>query len=94
MNNITTLRTHLFEQLDRLRKTKGEDLKEEIEKSKAVISVSSEILKSAHSEAEIMKSVKELSSGFVPDTIGHIENKHIELKEKPYEFGQGGVKVD
>ncbi len=86
MNNITTLRSHLFEQLDRLKKSDGENLKEEIEKSKAVIQISSEILKTASIEAEIIKSVKELSSGFVPDTIGHLINKQIEDKEKPYEF--------
>lgn len=87
MNNITTLRNHLFEQLDRLKKSNGDDLKEEIEKSKAIIEVSSEILKSANTEAEIMKSVKELASGFVPDTIGHVINKQIEDSEKPYKFG-------
>lgn len=86
MNNITTLRNHLFEQLDRLRKSNGDDLKEEIDKSKAIIEVSSEILRTANVEADIIKSVKELASGFVPDAIGHIVNKQIEEKEKPYEF--------
>lgn len=86
MNNITTLRNHLFEQLDRLKKSKGEDLKEEIEKSKAIIDVSAEIIKTASAEADIIKSVKELSSGFVPDVIGHVVNKQIEDGKKPYEF--------
>lgn len=89
MNNITTLRSHLFEQLDRLKKSNGESLKEEIEKAKSIINVSSEILKTATIEAEIIKSVKELSSGFVPDVIGHVLNKQIEDKEKPYEFNAG-----
>lgn len=89
MNNITTLRNHLFDQLERLKKAKGDDLKEEIEKSKAVVDVSSEIIKTANAEAEIMKSVVELSSGFVPDIIGHVVNKQIEEKEKPYEFNAG-----
>jgi predicted RNase H-related nuclease YkuK (DUF458 family) len=86
MNNITTLRTHLFDQLQRLRNSTGDELKSEIEKSKAIISVSSEILNSAKVEADIIKSVKELSSGFVPDVVGHIENNQLERKETPYEF--------
>jgi len=88
MNNITTLRNHLFDQLDRLKKIKGDELKDEIEKSKAIIGISSEILRSATTEAEIIKSVKELASGFVPDIIGQAMNTQIEDKEKPYQFGE------
>lgn len=86
MDNITTLRTHLFDQLKRLQFAKGDELREEIEKSKSVISVSSEILHSAKVEAEIISTVKELGSGFVPDIVGQVINKQIEDKEKPYEF--------
>lgn len=86
MNNITTLRTHLFDQLQRLKNATGEELKTEIDKSKAIISVSAEILNTAKIEAEVIKSVKQLHSGFVPDVINHVINKQLEEKEKPYEF--------
>lgn len=86
MNNISTLRNHLFDQIERLKTANGDILKEEIQKSQAIIGISSEIIKSASVEAEIIKSVKELNSGFVPDVIGHVLNKQLEEKEKPYEF--------
>lgn len=49
-NNLAELNNHLFSQLGRLNDPdlKGDKLNEEIERSKAVTSVSTQIVKSAH----------------------------------------------
>lgn len=89
MKNITTLRNHLFDQLERLAQANtNEEINQEVSKSAAIINVADTILRSARVEAEVIGSVKVLNSAFIPDVLQEIMTKQVEDKTKPYEFGQ------
>lgn len=65
MKSIKTLYEHLFNQLDRLSSATGEELNEEIDKSRAMVEVSQQILIAAQTEADIIVAVKNLGTGFI-----------------------------
>lgn len=73
--NLSGLNSHLFGQLERLtaKNLKGEELADEIERSKAVTTISKEILTSAKIQLEAVKFAKEHSAA-APGVIG-IEHK-------------------
>lgn len=87
MKNITTLRNHLFDQMERLAQANTkEEIQQEVDKAKEVVSLSDAILRTAQVEASVMSSVKTLNSAFIPDVLQEIMTKQIEDKDKPYEF--------
>lgn len=68
-NKIDDLRNHLFAQLERLgdETIKGDDLKEEIQRAKAVSEVSAQIVDTARAENERLKLLKRSpGSDFMP----------------------------
>lgn len=68
-NKIDDLRNHLFAQLERLgdESIKGEALKEEIQRAKAVSDVSAQLVDSARAENERLKLLKRApGSNFMP----------------------------
>lgn len=60
-NKITDLNGHLFEQLERLNQDdlKGEDLKAEVDRAKAMTQIASQIVQSTKVTIEAMKMVKD-----------------------------------
>ncbi|BBI51054.1 hypothetical protein HORIV_34750 [Vreelandella olivaria] len=68
-NKIDDLRNHLFAQLERLgdESIKGDALKEEIQRAKAVSDVSAQLVDSARAENERLKLLKRApGSNFMP----------------------------
>lgn len=68
-NKIDDLRNHLFAQLERLgdESIKGDALKEEIQRAKAVSEVSAQIVDTARAENERLKLIKRApGSDFLP----------------------------
>lgn len=68
-NKIDDLRNHLFAQLERLgdESVKGDDLKEEIQRARAVSDVSAQLVDSARAENERLKLLKRApDSEFMP----------------------------
>lgn len=68
-NKIDDLRNHLFAQLERLgdESIKGDELKEEIQRARAVSDVSAQIVDSARAENERLKLLKRApGSNFMP----------------------------
>lgn len=64
-NKIEDLRNHLFASLERLGEDdlKGEALAEEVTRSKAICSISSEIVETAKVEIELLKITGAIKSG-------------------------------
>ena len=64
-NKIEDLRNHLFASLERLGEEdlKGEKLAEEVMRSKAICSISSEIVESAKVEIDLLKITGGIKSG-------------------------------
>lgn len=68
-NKVEDLRNHLFAQLERLgdETVKGDQLKEEIQRAKAVSEVSSQIVDTARAENERLKIIKRApATDFLP----------------------------
>lgn len=68
-NKIDDLRNHLFAQLERLgdESIKGDDLKEEIQRARAVSDVSAQLVDSARAENERLKLLRRApGSEFMP----------------------------
>lgn len=89
MKNISTLRNHLFDQLERLAQANTkEEIEMEISKSTKVIDISDALLRTAQVEAAVIDSVKVLHSAFIPDVIQEITLNQEERSKKPVEFGK------
>ena len=71
-NKMTDLNNHLFEQLERLNDEEitGDDLKTEIQRAKAISSVSHAIIANAQVMLEARKHIDEY--GLSPDSMGNI----------------------
>lgn len=70
-NKSIDLNNHLFEQLERLNDTdlKGDDLKEEIERSKAVAGISKNIIENSKLALEAEKLKAEFTGDFSTDNL-------------------------
>lgn len=65
--NITSLRGHLFDALNRLAEASCEDdLKREIEKSSSIVHVADAIIRTAQVENEFIQLTNGIGSGFIP----------------------------
>lgn len=90
MKNITVLRNHLFDQLERLAQANSkEEVDLEISKATQVVNLSDALLRSAQVEAAVMDSVKTLNSAFIPDIAQEATLRQIERDSKPYVFNKG-----
>lgn len=89
MKNISTLRNHLFDQLERLAQSNTkEEMDMELQKATKIIEVSDALLRTAQVEAAIMDSVKVLNSAFIPDIIQEITINQEERSKKSVEFNK------
>lgn len=89
MKNISTLRNHLFDQLERLAQSNTkEEMDMELQKATKIIEVSDALLRTAQVEAAIMDSVKVLNSAFIPDIIQEITINQEERSKKSAEFNK------
>lgn len=87
MKDIKVLRSHLFDQLERLAQANSkEETDLEIAKALQVVNVSDALLRTAQVEAAIMDSVKVLNSAFIPDIMQEVTLRQIERESKPYIF--------
>lgn len=70
-NKSIDLNNHLFEQLERLNDTdlKGDDLKEEIERSKAVAGISKNIIENSKLALEAEKIKADFTGDFSTDNL-------------------------
>lgn len=94
MKTITTLRNHLFDQLERLAQANTkEEINDEINKSKAVVEISQALMQTASVEAAIIASVKNLNSEFIPDSLHEILNSQNSTQKKPFEFNKDTSKL-
>ncbi len=71
-NKLSDLNNHLFAQMERLsdEDTKGEKLKEEIDRSKAVASVATQIIDNAKLVLDAQKAVGDGLIRSVPEVLG------------------------
>lgn len=90
MKNITSLRSHLFDQLNRLAEAKGEELEQEITKASSVVQVAESIIKTAEVENQFIAITRGTGSGFIP-LIESGQEKFTHLppaKDKAQRFSQ------
>jgi hypothetical protein len=64
-HQISDLRDHLFDQLDRLNDP-GADLEKELKKAKAFVEIGGVLVNSAKVEVDAMKITRSEGSGFIP----------------------------
>ena len=82
--NITSLRSHLFDALNRLAEASCEDdLKREIEKSTSIVHVADAIIRTAQVENQFIQLTNGIGSGFIPLL------NNDEQSKKPHELVQG-----
>ena len=90
MKNITTLRNHLFDTLERLAQANTiEEINQEVAKAESIVSVAEVLLQSAEVEAKVIHSVKTLHSAFIPDVMQEITLKQIEREQEKVVFNGG-----
>jgi hypothetical protein len=66
MKDITSLRNHLFDALNRLADASPDDLEHEIEKASSMVQVAETIIKTAEVENQFIAITKGFGSGFIP----------------------------
>jgi len=66
MKDITSLRNHLFDALNRLAEASSEELESEIMRSSSIVQVSEAIIKTAEVENNFIAITKAIGSGFIP----------------------------
>lgn len=64
--DITSLRNHLFDTLNRLAEASTEELDAEINRASSIVQVSESIIKTAEVENQFIAITKALGSGFIP----------------------------
>lgn len=65
-NNITTLRQHLFDALDRISKAETTEIQQlEAEKACSIVQISEAILETVKVEANLIQQMKQSGSGFI-----------------------------
>lgn len=80
--NITVLRNHLFDALNRLADATEQDIDLEVNKSIHIVNVAEAIIKTAEVENTFVALTKGTGSGFIPLLDGEQPRK---LEDKPYE---------
>lgn len=84
---ISHLRSHLFDQLERIAQSNSkEELEQELKKAESVVQISDALLRTAEAEARIIKNVTTLHSAFIPDVLQEVKLKQIERDGEPYKF--------
>lgn len=74
MLNVEVLQGHLMDQLDRLATAKGDELKEEVSRAKAMVGVASQLNDSVSKQLEVTKIVMAVKgqSEIVDATVDHL----------------------
>lgn len=91
MKTITYLRDCLFEQLEKLKNSDGqEEAETEIKKSECFIRISDAIIRTVEIEVKVIEAVKELNTGFIPSdssaTMKEIEQNQKDRDSLPFKF--------
>lgn len=87
MKDITSLRNHLFDALNRLADATPEELESEVTRAASIVQVSESIIKTAEVENTFIAITKGFGSGFIPivsDTpslLQIVNNKDSKKKE-------------
>ena len=78
--NITSLRNHLFDALNRLAEATEVDIDLEVNKSIHIVNIAEAVIKTAHVENEFIALTKGVGSGFIPliDNPRRLENNKDE----------------
>ena len=75
--NITSLRNHLFDQLNRLAEATENDIELEVQKSIHIVNVAEAIIKTAETENQFLLITQGTGSGFIPLVSADISKKQI-----------------
>lgn len=87
MKDITVLRNHLFEQLNRLADASSEELESEITRAASIVQVADSIIRTAQTENQFISITKAIGSGFIPITseqkqLSQANAENISIKKK------------
>jgi len=90
--NITSLRNHLFDALNRLADATQEDIDLEVNKSIHIVNIAEAVIKTAEVENQFLLITQGTGSGFIPiipnegkgSNIAISDNEHKEYKKKEF----------
>lgn len=90
--NITSLRNHLFDALNRLADATQEDIDLEVNKSIHIVNIAEAVIKTAEVENQFLLITQGTGSGFIPiipnegkgGNIAISDNEHKEYKKKEF----------
>lgn len=83
--NITSLRNHLFEALNRLADATQEDIDLEVNKSIHIVNIAEAVIKTAQVENQFIAITKGVGSGFIPLLGSDNTGKGLKLPEETEE---------
>jgi hypothetical protein len=90
MRDITSLRNHLFDALERVAQASSEELEQEINKAASIVQLSEAVIKSAEVENQFLSITRGLGSGFIPLVKGNkslleiVKEQADEHQKTPY----------
>lgn len=79
--NITSLRNHLFDALNRLAEATQEDIDLEVNKSIHIVNIAEAVIKTAEVENQFLAITKGTGSGFIPLIQNEKPNGNIKVLE-------------